>query len=1548
MKKRFVYGAAVAALLASFATGTSAAGFNKVNTYNPGQFADVATGQWYTDYVSAAYELGFMKGSSEYAFNPEGNMTVAEAITIASRINDAYSSKGTTFDQTSGAHWYDCYVNYATNNGIISANQFDNYDRNITRAEMAVVFSKAVPTDYLAARNNVDEIPDMPSTNKGFNEVLSLYNAGVVLGNDEFGTFKPNNNINRAEAAAIINRVAIPEARLTKTLTDANYDDAYYLIYDTTAKFNTGDLGNTTVSAWHIDNRNLSQGSAGVGLTDMVINGSVEAWRDIDNVTEGLLGVDFVASIEHSKDGLSIMVTDDEKTPLIKLETVDGMYTFNGEATGVAVENGKLYFRVKADLDENKAELYLNGKKIGGEYALPDVAASRFYISSDDESTSIVRPDRVDVYKDYIVNDLFLDPAGSPLLQWNVTGDASVVKKGGQGYNDLNSAELKTGAVAKKTFKKLSGSVVYETYMLFPADGDAGYVSLNSGDVSVAKLVVNNDGVFKADGTKLRHHTNNIWQCLRIEADTVNNKVTYKVNGKIVGEGVLDNYASFVDSVTVGNTSGTVFFDDVTVQMTHTYDDYAPVPQPITDDGYDVILNICSLWREGTHSGWGAESAYADIEPALGYYDEGIVEVADWEIKFMVENGIDIQHLCWYCPFNDIKEPMKRTNLNFALHDGYFNAKYSDMMKFTFMWENNGTNVHSLEQFKEYIWPYWIDYYFLDDRYYTIDNKIVFTVWNYNNYKAAFGGTESGAKAATDFMNEDIKKYGFDGVMVFFADGHSKSADTFATMANMGASGSYAYHWQQDGNNATSTIKRLDGNQAHGKLHIVPTVSVGFNNVGWSGVRKPLAPLADHKQVLEHIKNNYLTKLNGWKSNTLIVSTWNEYGEGTYVMPAAGLHGFGYLENVAEVISGVTDHSNNIYPTEQQKARLGHLYPDSKTSLERLDIEQPKTDDSAYAPLYSVNGDAFVDGQRIAESRVEDGIYYATSNQGDPITALKQEYLFEPIDTKLIKAIKLVVKVEQTSFTELFFTTNESPNPTADKCFQINTNTPGQFVEYIIPTNTVKTFVGTLKSMRFDIVSSNGSYAIKEFALLGIDESKLPMTININTNTFEPTFAPEQRNGELYVVAEPDKGFFKYNCFYYEWSRKTGVLRILTADDKEVIFTVGSSKVLVNGEEILLPEAITLKDGLPVLPLYFLYDTIGIKYEKDGNKLQVYVIYSDEDEKYIEIIKNRKPFEYEFEVLGDAEGFTGGNCTFVVENGCIVGVANKTGSGGYDPIIGLQNVEIDTKKYNCVTVSMKHTLPEHLEKTHIELFFTTDTDGTADQKKSMAIPVTTKKSDDFVEYVFPIATNELWKGIVKYIRIDPVSNAGNFEIDYIRISYSKEVEETVNKEYYDWLAQGFKIVNGDAEDTENNTIFYNDPKSATVTIENDEDTGSNVWQNIAIAAYSYTKQNVVWQPGKKYTVSVDVKLLGTNKGETEGVKTKFHFNAVYNGSDGKKDHVLFGKDVAVADGWTHFDFTFELPDNFEPNPEDVFSFYTNPFNNAGCSYRLDNIKVTVE
>ena len=106
----------------------------------------------------------------------------------------------------------------AIENGIVQAGDFTSYTAKATRSQMAYLFSRALPASVLPSINNVQTLPDVTGSTKYSQEIFSLYNAGVLTGSDVFGTFKPNDNIIRAEAAAILTRVALPEQRKTVVL----------------------------------------------------------------------------------------------------------------------------------------------------------------------------------------------------------------------------------------------------------------------------------------------------------------------------------------------------------------------------------------------------------------------------------------------------------------------------------------------------------------------------------------------------------------------------------------------------------------------------------------------------------------------------------------------------------------------------------------------------------------------------------------------------------------------------------------------------------------------------------------------------------------------------------------------------------------------------------------------------------------------------------------------------------------------------------------------------------------------------------------------------------------------------------------------------------------------------------------------------------------------------------------------------------------------------------------------------------------------------------
>jgi len=198
---------------AALAANGSLNNFKYVNTYIAGQFTDVASSSWYASNIETAYKLGLMKGNSDTQFDVNGNVSVAQAIVMASRLNSIYTTGSESFSQ--GSPWYQVYVDYAIANGIITSGQFSNYTADATRLQFATIFAAALPTDALVEKNTVEDgaIPDTSSP-----AVYKLYRSGILTGSDSAGTLYPQGTISRAEAASIVSRMAVESMRKSVTL----------------------------------------------------------------------------------------------------------------------------------------------------------------------------------------------------------------------------------------------------------------------------------------------------------------------------------------------------------------------------------------------------------------------------------------------------------------------------------------------------------------------------------------------------------------------------------------------------------------------------------------------------------------------------------------------------------------------------------------------------------------------------------------------------------------------------------------------------------------------------------------------------------------------------------------------------------------------------------------------------------------------------------------------------------------------------------------------------------------------------------------------------------------------------------------------------------------------------------------------------------------------------------------------------------------------------------------------------------------------------------
>jgi len=185
--------------------------FKDINHYDTGVFSDIST-QWYAPYVGRAYTVGLMKGNRDGTFYAEGNVTVAEAITIAARLHNIYYGHSGAFEQ--GNPWHQVYVDYAMDAGLIEADTFEDYERPVTRKEMAGLLSKAVDLTALERINATAVIPDVAQDDADYAAIQALYESGVLTGSKGDGSFLPEDDIIRAEAAAMIARLVTPDLRV--------------------------------------------------------------------------------------------------------------------------------------------------------------------------------------------------------------------------------------------------------------------------------------------------------------------------------------------------------------------------------------------------------------------------------------------------------------------------------------------------------------------------------------------------------------------------------------------------------------------------------------------------------------------------------------------------------------------------------------------------------------------------------------------------------------------------------------------------------------------------------------------------------------------------------------------------------------------------------------------------------------------------------------------------------------------------------------------------------------------------------------------------------------------------------------------------------------------------------------------------------------------------------------------------------------------------------------------------------------------------------------
>ena len=104
------------------------------------------------------------------------------AYKLAATVNNIYYGGGYAFDMTQGEHWYDTFVDYCVDRGILREGQFADLEAIAARGEVATIIAKALPDLPVINRVSFADIPDVDEQTPYADDILALYRSGIMVG----------------------------------------------------------------------------------------------------------------------------------------------------------------------------------------------------------------------------------------------------------------------------------------------------------------------------------------------------------------------------------------------------------------------------------------------------------------------------------------------------------------------------------------------------------------------------------------------------------------------------------------------------------------------------------------------------------------------------------------------------------------------------------------------------------------------------------------------------------------------------------------------------------------------------------------------------------------------------------------------------------------------------------------------------------------------------------------------------------------------------------------------------------------------------------------------------------------------------------------------------------------------------------------------------------------------------------------------------------------------------------------------------------------------
>ena len=172
-------------------------------------FTDVPADRWSYPYIKQLYDAGVVSGMTPTTFEPAGDVTRAQFVTMLAGLAKADVSKypATSFRDVPESAWYAPYVNWALANGIVSGTSATTFspDAKITRQDMAVMLYQYTQRyDVALQQQTVTPFTDESSISAyALPAVQALHRAGVISGMPD-GSFQPLGTATREQACVVL------------------------------------------------------------------------------------------------------------------------------------------------------------------------------------------------------------------------------------------------------------------------------------------------------------------------------------------------------------------------------------------------------------------------------------------------------------------------------------------------------------------------------------------------------------------------------------------------------------------------------------------------------------------------------------------------------------------------------------------------------------------------------------------------------------------------------------------------------------------------------------------------------------------------------------------------------------------------------------------------------------------------------------------------------------------------------------------------------------------------------------------------------------------------------------------------------------------------------------------------------------------------------------------------------------------------------------------------------------------------------------------------